>query len=120
MDSQLWVNTLFRGRQVAEFLAVKRHLGMQSNTEVIRHLIHKQARILRRRALPRRSPSAQAPAPSVPTSLDRPGQERAGPLVDRPFDPSDIQSLCLSCPLPDCDESDPNCPYRQAKVREHA
>ena len=27
---------------------------------------------------------------------------------------SPAESLCLRCPLPDCDESDPRCPYQNA------
>ena len=109
LESQLWVNTLFRGRQMAEFLAVKKHLGIQSNTDVVRHLVHRQARILRR--LQRSSPPLAGPPPGP---LQRAGQERAAGKAGQPSMPSDLRSLCLSCPLPECDETDPRCPYRQA------
>ena len=116
LESQLWVNTLFRGRQIAEFLAVKKHLGIQSNTDVVRHLVHKQARALRRPHRPSQTSSPQ-PATHVshaPVPLDRDGQEKAGLLAGPPSTRSDIQSLCLSCPLSDCDEIDPRCRYQQA------
>lgn len=105
MESKLWVNTLFRGRQLAEFLAVKNHLGIQSNAEVIRHLIHKQARVLRRR--PRTRPTPGHPTPP-------------GPKDAATTEPPDTRPLCLSCPLPDCDETDPDCPYQQATGQREA
>jgi hypothetical protein len=43
----LWVNTLFQGPQLDEFLLVKAHLGIQTSTDVIRHLVHKAAREIR-------------------------------------------------------------------------
>jgi hypothetical protein len=105
IESQLWVNTLFRGRQLAEFLAVKNHLGLQSNAEVIRHLIHKQARVLRRRPRARVTPAHPAPA---------------GPKDATKTEPPDVRSLCLSCPLPDCDETDAGCLYQQATGQREA
>jgi hypothetical protein len=109
-ESQIWVNTLFRGSQLAEFLAVKKHLGIQSNTDVVRHLIHKQARALRRRARPYPPPHVQASEPSLSAPPDLKGP---GPIT-RPPDPPDVESLCLSCSLPDCDEADPRCRYQEA------
>jgi hypothetical protein len=109
LESQLWVNTLFRGRQLAEFLAVKKHLGIQSNTDVIRHLIHKQARALYRRRRPSTSPTAQPELPAAPAPLTGEGQA--------PEQSTDGPSLCFSCTLPDCDETDLRCLYRQAAGR---
>ncbi|UCC65074.1 MAG: hypothetical protein JSV36_08585 [Anaerolineae bacterium] len=114
-ETQLWVNTLLRGRQLAEFLAVKKHLGIQSNTDVVRHLIHKQARALRRRARPRSHQPHSPPAP-----LDREGQENAALPAFHPSTPPDVESLCLSCTLPDCDETDPGCRYQQATGQRQA
>jgi hypothetical protein len=115
LESELWVNTLFRGRQMAEFLAVKKHLGIQSNTDVLRHLVHKQARALRRLHRLSRPSSSPSPAPAPPALLEPEGQEDAGPPPTLP----DAQSPCFSCPLPDCDETDPRCLYQiqQAEAR---
>jgi hypothetical protein len=104
---QLWVNTLFRGRQVAEFLAVKRYLGIQSNAEIVRHLIHKQARMLQRRA------KRTAVRRSRAEPDDRELQEQAGPDAGQAADPSELRDLCLACSLPDCDETDPRCGYQR-------
>jgi hypothetical protein len=114
MESKIWVNTLFRGSQLAEFLAVKKHLGIQSNTDVVRHLIHKQARALRRRTRSRPPPPAPVLEPLVSAPPDLKGQEPAGQPAGRSPDPADVPSLCLSCSLPDCDEADPRCRYQQA------
>lgn len=38
------VNTPLRGRQIAEFEQVKRHLGIDSNAGVVRYLIRQEAR----------------------------------------------------------------------------
>jgi hypothetical protein len=97
---------------VAEFLAIKDYLGIQSNAEIIRHLIHKQARILRRRPLSRAVRAERERVPAVPAPIDREAQS-AGP----PPAPPDVESLCLSCSLPECDETDPGCLYQQASGR---
>jgi hypothetical protein len=115
-DSELYISTFLRGRQVAEFLAVKDYLGIQSNAEIIRHLIHKQARVLRRRPLPRAVRSERPGPSSVPAPLDREGRD-TGPPAEPPSTPPDVESLCLSCSLPDCDETDPGCLYQQAVGR---
>ena len=109
LEPRIGITVRLRGRLVADFFQVKTHLGLESNPDVIRHLIHKQARVLRRRTLRRPSPAAQAADPSPPAALDS-----SEPVEDCPPDPVDVQSLCLSCPLPDCDESDPRCLYQQA------
>lgn len=120
LESQLWVNTLFRGRQMAEFLEVKKHLGIQSNTDVLRHLVHKQARALRRLRRLAQPSSIQSPTPVPPVLLDREGPVGAGREAGQAPTFPDAQSLCFSCPLPDCDESDPRCRYQrqQAQARE--
>jgi hypothetical protein len=44
-DEILWVNTPIRGeRAIAEFLAVKRYLGIGTNTDVVRMLVREKAR----------------------------------------------------------------------------
>lgn len=119
LESQLWVNTLFRGRQMAEFLAVKKHLGIQSNTDVLRHLVHKQARALRRMHRLAQPSSSPSPAPVPPAPLDREGHKEAGREAGQAPTLPDAQSPCFSCPLPDCDETDPRCLYQiqQAEAR---
>ena len=101
---EAWINICLRDEQLADFVAVKQYLGLQNNTDVIRLLIRKEAHAIRRtqpphspagpRTLPQLMPSAP---PDVPAGAPEPDA-----------------SLCLNCPLPDCDDTDPNCPYQQA------
>ena len=108
--SELWVNTSFHGRQVAAFLAVKEYLGLKTNSEVVRHLVHIQARALRRneqsRTMPVREDRAAAAEGSTSAVLGLPAANLPGR--------GDDESLCLTCPLPECDDGDPRCAYQEA------
>jgi len=43
-ENELWVNTRFRNEDKAEFEAVKEYLGIKTSSDVIRFLVHQQAR----------------------------------------------------------------------------
>ena len=96
---ELWVSLSFRGQDLDEFLAVKRYLGIHNHPDILRYLIRRQARALGHELEPR---SAAAAGPG------------SDPAPDTPAAGLDAAQLCLDCPLPDCDESDPRCPYQQA------
>ena len=95
----LWINTPLKGPLIDEFLAVKEYLGIEANTDIVRYLIRRQARVIRQARDPdpgRLAFDAHAPGPESPDT----------PLADA--------ELCLSCSLPDCDENDPGCAYQRA------
>ena len=46
---EMWVNTLFRGADMDEFLEVKEYLGIQTNTDVVRHLVRQAGHQMRKR-----------------------------------------------------------------------
>lgn len=102
--SEIRVNLPFRGRQLAEFLAIKEHLGIETNADVVRYLVHRHARALQRRNVsPPRRQDARAQRGDEAEARP-PGLEGDAPA----------ERLCLDCPLPECDETDPRCPYQQA------
>jgi len=43
-ENELWVNTRFRNEDKTEFEAVKEYLGIKTSSDVIRFLVHQQAR----------------------------------------------------------------------------
>jgi len=43
-ENELWVNTRFRNEDKTEFEAVKEYLGIKTSSDVIRFLVHRQAR----------------------------------------------------------------------------
>jgi hypothetical protein len=121
--SEIRVNLPFRGRQLAEFLAIKKHLGIQNNTDVLRYLVHKQARALQRREIlsTQRRQGAKAPGKerqegAHPDGRRPPATNRraATQKEDRSPNTPTPDLLCLDCPLPECDELDPRCPYQRA------
>jgi hypothetical protein len=127
--SEIRVNLPFRGRQLVDFLAIKKHLGIQNNTDVIRYLVHKHARALQRRDILSTQRLKDAPDRSRPAAQGKEGQKdahgdrRRAPASDRrtATDKGDARQnarspdlLCLDCPLPECDDRDPRCPYQQA------
>jgi hypothetical protein len=116
--AEIQVNVPFRGRQLAEFLAIKEYLGIHSNADVVRYLVHRYARALRKREQVAERGSGGGGA------TEEPGTKRTPPP---PADGSALADggavaapesgpgyLCLHCPLPECDEGDPRCPYQQA------
>ena len=115
--TEIRVNLPFRGRQLADFLAIKEYLGIQTNADVVRYLVHRHAQALRRReknggqgrSTQRRegagTPGGKAGARSTQ------GRRRAGTPGGETVAPD---LLCLDCPLPECDEGDPRCAYQQA------
>jgi len=54
MAELMYVNTPLRGDQIREFKAVKQFLGIDNNADVIRHLVHKEARRIQEAAVPQR------------------------------------------------------------------
>ena len=121
--SEIRVNLLFRGRQLAEFLAIKTHLGIQNNTGVLRYLVHKHARALRRREilLTQRRQGAKAQGKerregANPDGRRPPATKRqaAAPKEETASNTPAPDLLCLNCPLPECDELDPRCLYQRA------
>jgi hypothetical protein len=143
--SEIHVNLPFRGRQLAEFLAIKEHLGIQTNADVVRYLVHRHAQALRRRARrgERRArgdanagaraevvPPTEVTPPRVglpPAGVVPPAKEgaRTAPLQEHspapdvgagviPPTAEALRELCLNCPLPECDDGDPRCPYQRA------
>jgi hypothetical protein len=88
-------------------LAIKEYLGIHNNADVVRYLVHRHARALQRReqAGERRSTDRSLVAPR-----GKDADEASAALA-----PEGAPGyLCLHCPLPECDEGDPNCPYQQA------
>ena len=135
--SEVRVNLAFRGRQLAEFLAIKEHLGIQTNADVVRYLVRRHARALQRRERTltqrRRGAGAQKGDGELTQRRGRPpcgrsaevrrgaaeGVGRGGRTMpardeDVRVRPSELAHLCLDCPLPECDEGDPRCPYQRA------
>jgi len=47
-ENDLWVNTRFRNEDRAEFEAVKEYLGIKTSSDVIRFLVHQEARKIER------------------------------------------------------------------------
>jgi hypothetical protein len=137
--SEVRVNLAFRGRQLAEFLAIKEHLGIQTNADVVRYLVRRHARALQRRerTVTQRRRGAGAQRGDGELTQRRKGTEaqrgkdaearrgaagsvrtggRTMPAQDEDVRvrPSELAHLCLDCPLPECDEGDPRCPYQRA------
>lgn len=128
--SEIRVNLLFRGRQLAEFLAIKEYLGIHNNTDVVRYLVRRHARALRRRkraarptggrqAGERRISGAPAPRSADPRSAVqragvKEGVREGASTAPRQEGTAPPSLLCLDCPLPECDEGDPRCLYQQA------
>jgi len=54
MAELMYVNTPLRGDQIREFKAVKQFLGIANNADVIRHLVHKEARRIQEATVPQR------------------------------------------------------------------
>jgi hypothetical protein len=106
--SEIRVNLPFRGRRLAEFLAIKDYLGIQTNADVVRYLVRRSARALRRRSGRRRVEGGQA---GVQRQEARAG---AGENAAPPQAGGEPDLICLDCPLPECDERDPRCLYRRA------
>jgi hypothetical protein len=108
--SEIRVNLPFRGRQLAEFLAIKEHLGIQTSADVVRYLVHRYARELRQRDLTqgREGARTQGGEADARSTQRREGAGTQGGEADTPG------LLCLDCPLPECDEGDPRCAYQQA------
>jgi len=52
MADTMYVNTPLRGEQICEFKAVKQFLGIANNADVIRHLVHKEARRIQEGPIP--------------------------------------------------------------------
>ena len=131
--NEIRVNMPFRGQQLAEFLAIKEHLGIQTNADVVRYLVHRHAQALRRRARGgvRRARGTRESATTAGDARTA-GGARTAPL--RQHAPARdvgaggippqgegattagnaLRDLCLNCPLPECDEGDPRCPYQRA------
>ena len=63
MAELMYVNTPLRGEHIREFKAVKEFLGIANNADVIRHLVHKEARAISREA--HRIQDAAAPLQEV-------------------------------------------------------
>jgi hypothetical protein len=112
--SEIRVNLPFRGRQLADFLAIKDYLGIQSNADVVRYLVHRYARELRRWEKGATQRRIRPPAVGGGGT-----DARATPATQKTKDargagkgPPDL--LCLDCPLPECDEGDARCAYQQA------
>ena len=117
--NEIRVNLPFRGQQLAEFLAIKEHLGIQTNADVVRYLVHRHAQALRRRA--RRGAGrarARAAEGAKPAPLQHTPDVGAGVTPPQGATPppgeTALRDLCLNCPLPECDEGDPRCPYQRA------
>ena len=115
--SEIRVNIPFRGRQLAEFLAIKDYLGIHTNADVVRYLVHRHARALQRRKTAAR-PSARPTVDGrlVEQEKEKPVAERARNAAGARAAPSrkgaTPEHVCLECPLPECDEGDPRCPYQ--------
>ena len=102
--SEIRVNIPFRGRQLAEFLAIKDYLGIHTNADVVRYLVHRHARALLRRRPKTVGPQAAGGA----------AQEKEKTVAERaPLKGTAPEQMCLECPLPECDEGDPRCPYQR-------
>jgi hypothetical protein len=116
LEPRIGINVRLRGRLVADFFHVKTHLGLDSNPDVIRHLIHKQASALRRRS---RSGLRSAPRASGAgaSDVDTADALEAGASASKA---PEIEALCLSCALPECDEIDPRCAYQRATGQREA
>jgi hypothetical protein len=122
--SEIRVNLPFRGRQLAEFLAIKEHLGIQTNADVVRYLVHRHARALQRRkdasdrlwsAAQRRRDTSDRLRSAARGKEGAEGVPRGGRRAPDPgAGQRRLEDLCLNCPLPECDEGDPRCPYQQA------
>ena len=127
--SEIRVNLVFRGRQLAEFLAIKEHLGVQTNADVVRYLVRRQTRALQRRErvstqrrVRRRYQPAQRQESEAVGRAETQEEEMQSRGGRRPpareeevhVRPSELAHLCLDCPLPECDEGDPRCPYQRA------
>ena len=52
MAELMYVNTPLRGEQIHEFKVVKQFLGIANNADVIRHLVHKEARRIQEAPIP--------------------------------------------------------------------
>jgi len=46
-EKVLWVNTQFRDEEIDEFQRVQRFFGIRARADVVRHLVHNQARTIR-------------------------------------------------------------------------
>jgi hypothetical protein len=113
--SEIRVNLPFRGRQLAEFLAIKEHLGIQTNADVVRYLVRRHARALQRQrgraTREGRRGDHGAPARGAPPREAQAGGA-AGSAPPQAGDEPEL--ICLDCTLPECDERDPRCLYRRA------
>ena len=109
--SEIRVNLILRDCQLADFMAIKEYLGIHTNADVVRYLVHRHARALRgwqKAGAPRiRFSEGERGSGSedVRRSSPREGHVRA--------EQGASEFLCLACPLPECDEGDPRCPYQQ-------
>jgi hypothetical protein len=122
--SEIHVNLPFRGPQLAEFLAIKEYLGIHTNADVVRYLVHWHARALKQQAKgsvvlpPRRQETktqrGDAKAAAEKRSSVREGDVRGGAKTPSHQAGGAPELICLECPLPECDEGDPRCPYQQA------
>ena len=138
-EKELWVNMRFRGPQVDEFLAVKAYLGIQNNTDVLRHLLRQHANEIDRQVYlaGRYDNLVEWEAEMLRRKMHWPTDEQRQAVEDAlrqvvaaetapgdhgasergagaaPVDDA-LRRLCLNCPLPECDETDPRCLYRRA------
>ena len=125
--NEIRVNMPFRGQQLAEFLAIKEHLGIQTNADVVRYLVHRHAQALRRRARrgaararakaaggARTAEGAKTAEDAKIAPLKRTPVQDVGAGIIPPQGETALRDLCLNCPLPECDEGDPRCPYQRA------
>jgi len=63
MAELMYVNTPLRGEQIGEFKQIQEYLGIGNKADVVRHLLHKEARRIQKEA--RRIQDAAAPLQEV-------------------------------------------------------
>jgi len=51
-EDRMWLNALLTEEQAAEFEMVKGYHGLQTNSEVVRYLIHQEARKIQPQLVP--------------------------------------------------------------------